>query len=338
MADREEWKRHERKFIDRFFQEKVPKVLGNEAASLCTEDICIQYAKAVLETDDVFAVNNQGSNSFTLQTLGTIIQFRLKPQKTDVLALANEIYGDLVPKVNFHDGFLLPVYSSKVISGQVHLLQPFPEEFPLEREKTTVTELGLFIARAAFFEQPTVLARNVSWTDAALETLNRLVQNDTLRIYAPELFGLFRRLQDQVHLLESLPRVLTHHDFSQVNILVNDSGNVTGVVDFDEAGIEAFGMCIWGLYECFFGSMEAGKWSFYNEMPVLANAFWDSLWANTPPSLKRAESETAVKVSLSIGVLNRYFIDGMMDEIDMSKRVHRLSLEYARGILPRVWE
>jgi hypothetical protein len=46
MVDREEWKRQERQFIDRFFQEKVPKALGNEAASLCTEDTCIQYAKS----------------------------------------------------------------------------------------------------------------------------------------------------------------------------------------------------------------------------------------------------------------------------------------------------
>ncbi|KAJ5143917.1 uncharacterized protein N7515_002704 [Penicillium bovifimosum] len=338
MADREEWKRQERQFIDRFFQEKVPEALGNEAASLCTEDTCIRYAQALFNTDDIAAVNNQGSNSFTLQTPSTIIQFRLTPLKTDILALANEIYGDLVPKVNLHDGFLLPVYSSKVISGQIHLFQPFPEEFPLEREKTTVTELGLFIAKAAFFEQPKACVKSDSWTSTAPELLYRLVQNNSLKIYAPELFDVVRRLQHKVYLLESLPRVLTHHDFSQVNILVNDTGNITGVIDFDEAGIEAFGMCIWGLYECFFGSMEAGKWSFYHEMPVLANAFWGSLWANTPPSLKREEAQTAIKVSLGIGVLNRYFIHGMVDKIDLSKKVHRLSLEYARGILPRIWE
>lgn len=136
---------------------------------------------------------------------------------------------------------------------------------------------------------------------------------DTLRVYAPEFFEIVHRLQHHVHLLESLPLALTHHDFSQANILVNDSGNVTGVIDFDEAGIEAFGMYIWGLYECFFGSMEDGKWSSYDEMPVLANAFWNSPWSNTPPSLKLEKAETAVEISLSTGVTNRYFIDGMME-------------------------
>lgn len=305
MADRDEWKRQERQFIDRFFGEKVPEALGSEVALSCTEGACMKFARSVLGTDSIFPVNNQGSNSFTLQTAGIIIQFRLKPLKTDILALANEIYGHLVPKVNFHDGFILPVYNSDVISGQVHLLQPFPEEFPLEREIVTVTELGQFISRAAFFEQPKRLTKDASWTEVTTEALRRMARNDTLRVYAPELFEIVHHLQHQVHLLESLPLVLTHHDFSQVNILVNDSGNVTGAIDFDEAGIEAFGMCIWGLYECFFGSMEDGKWSFYEEMPVLASAFWNSLWSNTPPSLKLEEAETAVKVSLSIGVINR---------------------------------
>lgn len=340
MADCESWKKQERRIINRFFQEKVPEVLGNEAAPTCTEDICLQYAKAILKTDNVAAVDNQGSNSFTLQTPDTIIQFRLKPLKDDILTLANEIYGDLVPKVNLHNTFPLPVYSSKLIPGQVHLFQPFPEKaFPLEREKTTVTELGSFIARAAFFEQPRACVKSDSWTNTAPELLHRLAHNDTLRIYAPELLEIVRQLQPQVHLLENLPRVLTHRDFSQLNILVNDAGNITGVVDFGGAGVEAFGMCIWGLYECFFGSMEAGKWSFYSDMPVLADAFWESLWANTPPGLKRGEeSEAAVKVSLCIGVLNRYFVRGMVDEIDLSKRDHCLSLEYAKGILPRAWE
>jgi Phosphotransferase enzyme family len=353
MADvSEEWNRQEREIIDKFFREKIPATFTaeNESASVCTEKSFIQFAKAALKTDDVAAVDNQGSNSFTLlsSSLKEIIQFRLKLLKTDIIHLANKIYGDLVPEVKFHDGFPLPVYSCKVIPGRVHLLQPFPEgNFPLEREKVTVAELGWFVARAAFFEQPKPVPDS-SWTKSAEMTLHRLTKNSTLRCLAPDLFDLLSTLQPELHLLESLPAVLTHHDFSQVNILVNDSGHVTGVIDFDEAGIEAFGMCIWGLYECFLGSMEDGKWSFY-DMPaedspgrsvreVLECTFWDSLWVNAPLSLKREKAEKAVKISLSIGIINRYFIQGMMDEIDMSRNAHRLSLEYVRGILPQVWK
>ncbi|KAJ5731662.1 uncharacterized protein N7483_006170 [Penicillium malachiteum] len=167
--------------------------------------------------------------------------------------------------------------------------------------------------------------------------LDRLVGNSSLQVHAPELLEIIRNLQRNVDLLDTLPMVLTHNDFSQVNILVNDVGNVTGVLDFDEAGIEAFGMCTWGLYESFFGSMEDSRWSFYDEMPLLADTFWVSLWANVPSSLKKEEKEKAIKVSLSIGILNRYFIQGMMNTIDLTSQVHRRSLEYAKGILPRIW-
>lgn len=338
MAPQDEsWYLEERRFIDRFFQEKVPKAFGDKVALLCTEEACIQYAKGILQTDDVVPVANQGSNSFTLQTESTIVQFRLKPLKTNVLALANEIYHDLVPAVTLHNDFPIPVYSSNVLPGQVHLLQPFPAKFPLEREATTVTELALFVAKAAFFEQPES-AQVETWTNTAPMTLDRLARNSSLSSLAPEIANIVRRLQPQVHLLDRLPKVLTHHDFAQVNIMVNDLGNVTGVLDFDEAGVEAFGMCIWGLYECFFGSMEGGKWAFHEQAPLLEKAFWDTPWANTPARVKKVEAETAVKVALSIGAINRYFVDGMMDNIDVSKKIHRLSLEYAKGILPRVWE
>lgn len=213
------------------------------------------------------------------------------------------------------------------------MFQDFPKEFPLEREKTTVTELAKFIAKAAFFEQPRPSA-GMAWTDAVPQTLQSLLQNSTLKAHAPDLVEIIERLESQVHLLHTFPKVLTHRDFSQVNIVVNDARNLTGAIDFDEAGVEAFGMCIWGLYECFFGSMEDGKWDFYDERPILEKVFWDTLWENTPEGLRRENAETGVKVALSIGVINRYFVAGMIDEIDLSKKVHRLSLEYARGILP----
>ena len=155
----DEWKRQERKIIDKFFREQVPEALHSEAgsASVCTEDSCMQFAKTAFKTDDVVAVDNRGSNSFTLlsPSRGIAIQFRLKPLQTHTVNLANKIYGDQVPKPNFRDGFPLPVYSCEIVPGKVHLLQPFPHgNFPLEREKTTVTELGWFVARAASFEQP----------------------------------------------------------------------------------------------------------------------------------------------------------------------------------------
>lgn len=369
MADTtEEWKQQERRIIDEFFKIKVPETLGSRpvdksrvslgSMSLdsksaadygCSETSCIHFAKEITKSDDIVLVDNQGSNSFTLlcPSESQVIQFRLKPFNTTTMDLAHQIYHNKVPRPILHKGFPLPVYSSDNIPGRVHILQPFPEdEFPLEREKATVIDLGCFVARATFFPQPKSSYISTSWVTTAKEMLDRLQRNVSLQKLAPEVATVVVRLQSGLHRLGDLPAVLTHHDFAQVNIFVDDVGTVTGVIDFDEAGIEPFGMCIWGLYEGFFGSMERGKWSFYKQaadgypgrtvQEVLENAFWESLWSNVSPEFKRQVCEPAVKIALGIGIINRYFVHGMIDNIDETQKIHRLSLEYVKGILPSV--
>ena len=34
-----------------------------------------------------------------------------------------------------------------------------------------------------------------------------------------------------------------------------------------------------------------------------------------------------------MGIINRYFVRGILDEIDLTKRVHVISLDYAKEIL-----
>ena len=353
-VSKEELHNSERAIVEEFFQSKVPKapISNDDARVSCTEASCIKFGKLILKTDDLVPADNQGCNSYTLLSRSKlqVVQFRLRPFDIEILKLAYEIHGSKVPRTVYHSNFPLPVYTSSIISGKVHILQPFPRAaFPLERQKRTVVDLGRFVARATFFPQPKSLYKNDSWTAKSKEVVERLCRNSSLREAAPEIADIALRLKEKIHLLDGLPAVLVHHDFSEVNVLVDEAGNVTGVIDFDASGIEAFGMCIRGIYECFLGSMEQGKWSFYNEKAdgysgqtvrdVLEVAFWDSLWSSISPEFQRENLEAAVKVSLCMGAINRYFVRGMMDEIDEideSIKVHRLSLEYAKGVLPAV--
>lgn len=351
-VSQEEWDQSERAIIEEFFRGKVIEALASRKNNQiqCTEASCIDFAERILKASDIAPVKNQGCNSFTLlcDSRSQIVQFRLRPFNTAILELAHQIHGDKVPRIVYHSGFPLPVYSSNVISGKVHILQPFPKDiFPLERQKRTVIDLGQFIAKTTFFPQSKSSVKSDSWTAKSREVLERLHRNSSLQAIAPEIANIISNLQDRINLLDRLPAVLVHHDLSEVNILVDEAGNVTGVIDFDAAGIEAFGMCIWGIYECFLGSMEQGKWSFFNQEAeqysgrtirnILEVAFWDSLWSSIAPVFQRENLEAAVKVALCIGAINRYFVRGMMDEIDESIKVHRSSLEYARGILPAVY-
>lgn len=48
--------------------------------------------------------------------------------------------------------------------------------------------------------------------------------------------------------------------------MVDSQVYVTGAVDFDDTQTEAFGICIFGVYESFFGVMKDQKWSFFDEL------------------------------------------------------------------------
>lgn len=125
--------------------------------------------------------------------------------------------------------------------------------------------------------------------------------------------------------------------------MVNSQGNVTGVLDFEDAETEAFGMCIFGVYEGFLGVVQHQKWSFFDQgagdgsgksvKEVLETAFWKTLWDALPPVMRRHELEEAVMVALDIGIVNRYFVRGLLERVEMESEDHRISLEFARGIL-----
>jgi len=143
----------------------------------------------------------------------------------------------------------------------------------------------------------------------------------------------------QAYLLDELPAVLTHHDFTQLNILADDDGSVTGAIDFDEAKFEALEMCIFGLYECFFGEMDQGVFSFYNQAAddgsgrsvrwVLEDAFWSLFWANSPSGLTREKLQEPLRVAVDVCIVHRYFDLFRLDNIDSR------SLTYAHAILLR---
>lgn len=349
------WGESEQETIDEFFKEKVPATLREKAVretgftsqSPSASD-CFQYAKTLMQGMPVALVNYQGCNSYTLicPERDRIIQFRVAELNTKTIDQAKQIYGDLVANTAHHNDFGLPVYTYNILPGQLHVWQKVSRvSFPLEREMRTIVDTAKFIATATHFPHSADGYSSNSWTKSADAVMQRLEHNVSLRQIAPEVYTEAASLTARLHLLDILPAVLTHIDLGGQNVFVEkDTGTLTGVIDFDEARTEAFGINIFTLYENHVGSMEDGHWSPYS-MPsgkqhpglsvceVLTKAFWDALWANTAPRLGRKVFEEAVGVALRVGIINRYFVRGMLDEVDLGKRVHVISLDYARGIL-----
>ena len=331
--------------IATFFEKLVPETLA-PIEILPAQSDCDDFAKRTLQTEDIRPVDNQGATSYTLicPSQTTIVQFRLKRFDEEVLALAHQIYGDLVPSITSLGGFSLPVYVSPVIPGQIHIFQQFPPtNFPLKRQLTTIMELAQFVAKSAFWPRSRSSYSPTSWTKTARNTLETLTQNEDLKRIEPRFLERATSLLGRIPLLDKLPPVLSHADFAEINIMVNSRGNVTGVVDFEDAKTEAFGMCIFGIYEGFLGVMKDQKWSFFDQdagdgsgksvKDVLETAFWEKLWDALPREMSRHKYEEAVMVALDIGIVNRYFVRGLLESVDLENEDHRISLEFARGML-----
>ena len=276
-----------------------------------------------------------------------IIQFRLKELNLEFIDEAKKIQSDLISRVVYHSGFNLPVYSINIVPSVAHYWQEPPRDhFPLERELRTVKDLAKFIAASSHFPHPPDDCKDNSKTRRARATFKRLEQNTSLKDIAPAVHAEVTSVLAKPHLLQYLPLVPTHPDLVGLNIFVDHTtGKITGVIDFDDAQMEALGMNIVTLYEWFFGSMEDGHWSPYdmpageqydssNVCQVLETAFWDTFWANARHDLSKEESEEALSVALKVGIINRYIIDGtMLDKVNLEKgRGDERSLDYAKGI------
>ena len=340
------WDESEQEMIDAFFNHSVPKVARNP----CSASDCNGFAKSIMYPDDVMLVNNQGATSYTLMcpTRQKIIQFRLNKLDTTFLDKAKEIYGDLVAAQTPHQAFGLPVYTCDLLPGEIHFMKDISRnDFPLEREKRTVTDLAKFVARSSHFPYPGSSYMASSWTLSAADTFRNFDDHTNLKSIEPEVYAAIISIGSRLHLLDTLPPVLMHYDLVGQNIFVDEAGALTGVIDWDGAGIEAFGMVIFALYEAFFGSMEGGHWSPYDSLAgdafpgqtacqILETAFWDTLWAHLGPGLSKEGSEEAVFVALGVGIVNRYFNAEMLNEIELRKANHARSLDYTKGILMHI--
>jgi Phosphotransferase enzyme family len=82
---------------------------------------------------------------------------------------------------------------------------------------------------------------------------------------------------ENVQEITSLPWVLTHGDLVPGNIMLSTaSGHLTGLVDWAEAEILSFGLCLYGLEEIL-GEMTETGWEYHPDAERLRQVFWREL-------------------------------------------------------------
>lgn len=100
------------------------------------------------------------------------------------------------------------------------------------------------------------------------------------------------------------PLGLTHSDLNKLNILVDsDSGIITGVVDWADAGIQPFGLILYAL-EGFVGSMGRDGWAYFDNASTLRDEFWRT-FAHYAGQVPRSQMKS-IRVARNAGYLLRY--------------------------------
>ncbi|GAM82700.1 hypothetical protein ANO11243_006830 [Dothideomycetidae sp. 11243] len=278
--------------------------------------MCMDFANQVLDTNDVKLVDSQGAGwSFTVisHTKDKVVQFKRNALDKRMLALAKTIYMTLTPTVTRCGvDFPLPVYIiDKALGVDFSTLIPPPmdQPFPLDRYHRGVIDLARFIARSICFPQ----AANEAgpWTKSASRHLDTLINDKDFSKLAPELVRIAKRTKPYLHLLDTLPLVLSHADLSALNVFVS---GLSGVIDWEHASVEAFGMTLCSVYEMFLSQRVGNKIIFHGELvseyrtvkEVLEEAFWNELWACVSDVLDPGVSGPAVRTAMIVGAFTRF--------------------------------
>lgn len=114
---------------------------------------------------------------------------------------------------------------------------------------------------------------------------------------------------------------------------MNDAESITGVIDFRSGRNRSFGMCNWWVTDVSLEEWRDGTGlSTKNDRSLRRSSAIHRGLILLMTLREKKQRLLSGEMSLSTGTINRYFVGGLMDEIDLLK-VHPLSPEYGSGIL-----
>lgn len=125
--------------------------------------------------------------------------------------------------------------------------------------------------------------------------------------------------------------VLTHGDLCEMNFLVDEnSGHLTGVIDWAEAEILPFGFNLWGV-ENLLGYMDGNGWNYFEGYEDLRAIFWTVFYGAVAvvaedgeedgvlaSEVLRKQKQDTIDLARRMGILFRY---GFFWDEDLREKV-----------------
>jgi hypothetical protein len=316
-----------------------------EARASPTQIQCHETARSISGASEIKPVDIPGSLSYTVVCTGRqegqpglIVSFRESESglDSDMVRLATEIHGSLVPEVTPY-GMMkgadppLAIYAMTYLPG-IPCLEALSHSGEMDSEdearhscyvKHLARQVTIHVVSVGSLPDPVLtLARYFarSWSnpqlvDAQVRAERQAEIHCKLVTFkqcpSPSLPS--SAVSELVHNLSVLfsqehPQVLTHGDLSRTNILVDmDTYEITGIVDWSLAGVLPFGLELDCLY-LMTGYMDLSGWYDYTCRPRLYEAFWAEFWAasGVEDSARREEVRTTAESAAKIGAILRY--------------------------------
>ncbi|KAI1475842.1 hypothetical protein F4774DRAFT_428645 [Daldinia eschscholtzii] len=242
-----------------------------------TKDDCDKIATKITG-DLVSPTLVQGVESYTVAAdtpqHPKVVQFRNSPLHLELVKLARQTYRGFVPRCIFYDKLDdVYVYEMDLVPGVAlsramrKLLAPGMETCLLQ----TVRDFARLFA-SAWINRP---VHQLPATDALFnhyrQILDQLSQGLPSRFHAK-----LSEVRQGLPLLfrPTYPMIVNHDDLFEMNIHVDEeSGGITGIVDWADAKIAPFGTSLGGL-ETLLGVRTSSRWHFH----PLHNTFREQFW------------------------------------------------------------
>ncbi|KAJ8130339.1 hypothetical protein O1611_g3290 [Lasiodiplodia mahajangana] len=241
-----------------------------------------RYNKPVISFE---RVKLQGSVSFTLDVAmkdhpNVIVQFREEPLDITPFKTARMLLGNAVPSIEVFDNVAEFCVLMSKIPGETW----FNIEVDWEEEQSFIkAAIGLGKLMSLCF----VPRDNESIKKHIIPKLQGILTMEIRSgINVTRYFPLVRDLISVSNRLGDLPSFFSHPDLNPMNILADNAGNITGIVDWELSRVLPFGISSWAIHFLAgqFLTLENKEIGFV-ERPFyerIERAFWEALLQNAP--------------------------------------------------------
>ncbi|KAI9706859.1 MAG: hypothetical protein M1820_004638 [Bogoriella megaspora] len=229
-----------------------------------------------------------------------VIQFRPEPLDLDSFKVARRVLGAIVPDIQIiqdeelkDDGIW--AYWMTCIAGKTWH-DGARGKFAQTRA-TTVRSLGRILSKGCVDEN------SASVVDHKLRPhLALLMSSEDAQIR--QFHNTARGLSGKLDQLKNLPLFVSHFDLNEVNIMVDENCEVSGIVDWELSTPLPFGMGLSRIHTLA-GEYSGGKFHMPPEFEDAEKGFWQEIWNGIPENvseLVRINPE-AVQIAVTLGTL-----------------------------------